>query len=101
MPTTSLPAPGGLSHVEGRLPAGYFFRDDLRALDLRFLDDFLRGTLAPARRASERPIAIACLRLVTFLPERPLLRVPRFRLRMELSTFRDAFLLYLATMLLQ
>jgi hypothetical protein len=32
----------------------------------------LRGTFAPSRRASERPIAIACLRLVTFrpLPER-------------------------------
>jgi hypothetical protein len=29
------------------------------------------GTLAPSRRASESPIAIACFRLVTFLPERP------------------------------
>jgi hypothetical protein len=41
-------------------------------------DDFGAGTLAPAFRASERPIAIACLRLVTFLPEPPLLIVPRF-----------------------
>jgi len=30
-------------------------------------------------RASERPIAIACLRLVTFLPDLPLFSVPSFR----------------------
>ena len=28
---------------------------------------FLRGTFAPALRASDKPIAIACLRLLTFL----------------------------------
>jgi hypothetical protein len=28
--------------------------------------DFFAGTFAPARRASERPIAIACFRLFTF-----------------------------------
>src|ERR1700728_1657035 len=50
-------------------PSPYF----LRALF------FFRGTCAPDRRASESPIAIACLRLLTFLPERPLRRVPRFR----------------------
>src|ERR1041385_5246315 len=33
---------------------------------------FFLGTLAPFLRASERPIAIACLRLLTF-PPRPLL----------------------------
>jgi hypothetical protein len=37
-----------------------------------------RGTLAPARRASDKPMAIACLRLVTFRPERPLRSLPRF-----------------------
>lgn len=37
------------------------------------------GTFAPARRASLKPIAIACLRLFTFLPERPDLSVPRLR----------------------
>jgi hypothetical protein len=36
------------------------------------------GTFEPARRASDRPIAIACLRLRTFRPERPLLSLPRF-----------------------
>jgi hypothetical protein len=35
--------------------------------------------LAPARRASDKPIAIACLRLTTFLPDLPLRNVPRLR----------------------
>ena len=37
-----------------------------------------RGTLAPARRASDKPMAIACLRLLTFRPERPLRSLLRF-----------------------
>jgi hypothetical protein len=62
-----------------------------------FFEDFFReGTLAPSRRASESPIAIACLRLVTFFPERPLRSVPRFRLCMARLTFFAAFLLYFA-----
>ena len=40
-----------------------------------FLDRFF-GTLAPFLRASERPIAIACFLLLTFLPDLPLLSVP-------------------------
>jgi hypothetical protein len=56
---------------------------------------FRAGTLAPFFRASLRPIAIACLRLVTFRPE-PLLSVPRFRRRMVDSTFFDADLPYFA-----
>ena len=35
------------------------------------------GTFAPDLRASESPMAMACLRLFTFLPERPLFKVPR------------------------
>ena len=67
----------------------YFFLD--------FLDeDFLRGTLPPSRRACESPMAIACLRLLTFLPERPLFKVPLFRSRMAFPTFSDAFLPYRA-----
>lgn len=59
-------------------------------------DDFFReGTLPPARRASESPIAMACRRLFTFRPE-PLLSVPRFILCMARSTFFDAFFPYLA-----
>jgi len=56
------------------------------------------GTLAPERRASESPIAIACLRLVTLRPDRPLRSVPRLRSRMTFSTFFDAFLLYFLAM---
>ena len=49
------------------------------------------GTFAPARRASERPIAIACFRLATFFPE--LLRnVPIFRSCITSLTFSAAFL---------
>src|SRR4029453_18153762 len=66
-----------------------FFEDPLRP-PLRF------GTFAPERRASERPMAIACLRLVTRLPERPLFSVPRLRSRIARSTFSPAFLPYLA-----
>ncbi len=36
----------------------------LRLEPLR-LDDFLRGTRAPERRAFDNPMAMACLRLVT------------------------------------
>jgi hypothetical protein len=68
---------------------GYFFLD--------FLDeDLLRGTLPPSRRACESPIAIACLRLFTFLPDRPLFKVPVFRSRIVRFTFCDAFFPYLA-----
>ncbi|HUB18655.1 MAG TPA: hypothetical protein VL990_08470 [Acidobacteriaceae bacterium] len=45
------------------------------------------GTLAPAFRASDNPIAIACLRLVTFLPLRPLFNVPIFFSRIARATF--------------
>lgn len=58
-------------------PPDDFFEppDDLREL-LDFLDDDLRdGTLSPSARASEMPMAIACLRFVTFLPE-PLFNFP-------------------------
>jgi len=41
-----------------------------------FDEDFLPGTLAPAFRACDSPIAIACFLLVTFLPDLPLFSVP-------------------------
>ena len=63
-------------------------------------EDFLGGTLAPAFLASERPIAIACLRLVTFRPERPERRVPRLRSRIARSILRLAFFPYLRVLLL-
>jgi hypothetical protein len=56
-----------------RTLSSYFF-------DLRFFAVFFFaarfGTFFPSRRASESPIAIACFRLFTFLPERPLFSVP-------------------------
>src|SRR5258705_6058085 len=74
-------------------PSIYRFFDDLRPL-LR--EPFFFGTFAPASRASERPIAIACLRLVTRLPDRPLFSVPRLRSCIARSTFLPAFFPYLA-----
>lgn len=47
-------------------------REDEREEDLR------GGTLSPSRRASERPMAIACFGLVTFFPLRPLRSLPSF-----------------------
>src|SRR3954470_24138128 len=58
--------------------------------------DFFFGTFAPALRAWERPMAMACLRLWTFLPDRPLLSVPFFRSCIAFLTFLDAVLPYLA-----
>lgn len=66
-----------------------FFALDFFALDF-FAEDFFRGTFAPSRRASDRPIAIACLRLVTFLPLRPLFSLPRFISCISSFTFSPA-----------
>jgi hypothetical protein len=66
------------------------FREEL------FREELFRGTFAPFFRASDKPIAIACLRLVTFLPEPPLRSVPRLRSRITWRTLRCAFLPYLA-----
>jgi len=71
-------------------------RDDrlwLPAPRRRRCDPLLRprlGTLPPARRASDRPIAIACLRLLTFRPERPDRSRPRFISCIDFSTFFEA-----------
>jgi hypothetical protein len=50
--------------------------------------------LAPFFRASDKPMAIACLRLLTVLPLRPDLSVPFLRRRIALSTRFDAALPY-------
>ena len=44
----------------------------------------------PALRAFESPIAMACFRLVTFLPLRPLFSLPAFISRISVSTFLPA-----------
>src|ERR1700690_1619093 len=51
---------------------------------------FFFGTFAPAFRASDRPIAIACLRLVTFSPDE-LRNVPRLRSCIVFSTLSWVF----------
>jgi hypothetical protein len=76
---------------------GYFFfvaplREVLREV-LR--DPFRGGTFPPFSRASLSPMAIACLRLVTFRPD-PLLSVPFFFRRIANSTFFDADFPYFA-----
>src|SRR5688500_18777979 len=58
---------------------------------------FFLGTLAPFLRASDKPISIACLRLFTVLPERPLLSLPFLRRRMAFLTLDCAFLPNFAT----
>src|SRR3954447_1857065 len=75
-----------------------FFELDFFALDF-FEDDFFAGTLPPSRRASDNPIAIACLRLFTFLPEPPLFSVPCLRSCIAFSTLSCAFFPYFAAML--
>jgi len=57
-----------------------------RLEELRLLLPVADGTLAPFARASESPIAIACFRLVTRLPLRPLRSVPCFRSLIARST---------------
>jgi hypothetical protein len=80
-----------------------FFVDEDDFFDAAFFDppedffedeDFFAGTLPPSRRASERPMAMACLRLVTFLPEPPLRSVPALRSCITFSTLSWAFLPY-------
>ena len=69
---------GLLSHLNESLPSGGYAAFELD----------LRGTLAPFLRASESPIAIACLRLFTFppLPLLPERSVPLFLRRIALAT---------------
>src|SRR5579871_4569331 len=57
------------------------------------------GTFWPAARASERPIVIAWLRLLTLRPERPLRNVPALRFFIVRSTVLDAFLEYFRAMM--
>jgi hypothetical protein len=83
-----------LREVEDFFDPVDFFEDDF------FDADFLAGTLPPSARASERPIAIACLRLLTVLPEPPLFNVPRFRSCIAFSTLSCAFCPYFAIRIL-
>lgn len=53
------------------------------------------GISSPSARASLSPIAMACLRLVTFFPDRPDVSFPPLNSSMTFLTFCPAFLLYL------
>lgn len=59
----------------------------LRIYDFFFRAVRLRGTFPPALRASDNPIAIACLRLFTLFPERPLRSFPDLRSCIARFTF--------------
>jgi len=61
-----------------------------------FFAVFLGGTFLPSLRASERPMAMACLRLFTVAPLRPLFSWPRFSSCIAFSTFFCAAFEYLA-----
>ena len=69
-----------------------------RRVDLRRAVPLERraGTFLPFRRASESPMAIACLRLFTVLPLRPLFNVPFLRRLIALWTVFEAPREYLA-----
>jgi hypothetical protein len=72
---------------------------------LRFFELFLFferffGTFLPSALASERPIAIACLRLLTLRPERPLFRVPALRFFIARPSLADAFFEYFRAMII-
>src|SRR6185503_2014014 len=64
----------------------------------RYFFFFGGGTFAPAFRACESPIAIACLRLVTFFPDLPLFNVPFLRSCIAFFTLLAAFGPYLLAM---
>jgi hypothetical protein len=61
-----------------------------------FLAPAFFGTFFPSARASDNPIAIACLRLLTVFPEPPLFSVPALRFFIARSTVADAFFEYFA-----
>jgi len=67
-----------------------------RLLAARFRLRLRDGTFCPFSRASLRPMAIACLRLFTVRPERPLFNDPFLRRRIADSTVFCAPLPYLA-----
>jgi hypothetical protein len=73
-----------------------FFEDFFDDFFDPFFEDPFFGTLAPASRASDNPIAIACFLLVTFLPDLPLFSVPCLRSCIAFSTLSCDFLPYLA-----
>jgi hypothetical protein len=87
-----------MTEFGGRARYLFAFRFDFFAVfffdAFRFFETFF-GTFLPLALASDNPIAIACLRLLTFLPERPLFSVPALRFFIARLTSVDAFFEYL------
>jgi hypothetical protein len=76
-----------------------FFDADFFDEEEDFFDEVFRdGTLSPSARASEIPIAMACLRLFTFAPEPPLFSFPSPYSCITFEIFFCAFAPYLVAM---
>src|SRR5579862_1730215 len=82
-------------HTSGIMARSRSQRAQLLLACVLFLRVGPGGTRPPARLASDNPMAMACLRLVTFLPERPLCSVPSLRSCIARATFCWLFLPYL------
>lgn len=92
-------APDRFARLFEKIHLLFEIRDELTGANPRMQSSspqlgFLLGTLAPFLRASDRPIAIACLRLVTTqpLPPFPEWSVPRFSLCIAFLTLSLAAL---------
>jgi hypothetical protein len=85
-------------HDENKFGVHYFF--DFRFLELLLFFEVFFGTFLPSALASERPIAIACLRLLTLRPDRPLFNVPALRFFIARPTLADAFFEYFRAMII-
>src|SRR5262245_49066192 len=75
-------------------------RDRVACAHCREIDHpFFAGTFAPFLRACDSPMAMACLRLFTVFPDRPLFSLPRLYSCMAFSTFSLAFGPYFRAMI--
>jgi hypothetical protein len=93
------PAEGGTRWLLAMtIKANYLFA--LRFLELFLFFERFFGTFLPSALASERPIAIACLRRLTLRPDRPLFRVPALRFFIARPTLADAFFEYFRAMII-
>jgi hypothetical protein len=83
---TQMSAPS--SNLSKRFIMGYPpVARDARLAQVDFRLGLRFGTFCPDRRASDRPMAMACLRLFTFFPDLPLRNVPDLRSCNALPTF--------------
>src|SRR5439155_22427268 len=76
------------------LPENWLVRTRPTEPALHYFFFFLRGTLAPFLRASERPMAMACFGFLTFFLDLPLFSLPCLYLCIALLTVFCDFLPY-------